>query len=206
MASISHSMARRSRRFALLVLVAIFAMVGAAAAGPALTKGGHLDLSGMHDVAGREFRTPIRHALLIFSSSRQNADQTRRWGDAISDRYGDNVARWDEEKGEPILIVPVLDLSRKPRMVPESLVAKMVKLMSGDDEVLLDWQGELGKKIGVPIDQAAVLLVGPDSKVQAIAIGDYSASSAPPLFAAMDAQIRHLPRHPSQPSGPASKR
>ncbi len=199
-------MAKRSRYFALLVLAPIFAMVGAAAAGPALTKGSHLDLSGMHDVAGREFRTPIRHALLIFSSSRQNADQTRRWGNAISDRYGDNVARWDEEKGEPILIVPVLDLSRKPRMVPKGLVAKMVKLMGGDDEVLLDWQGDLAKKIGAPIDQAAVLLVGPDSKVQAIAIGDYSASSAPALFSAMDAQIHLLPRRPSRPSGPASKR
>jgi len=199
-------MAKRSRCFALLVLVAIFAMVGAAAAGPALTKGSHLDLSGMHDVAGREFRTPMRHALLIFSSSRQNADQTRRWGNAISDRYGDDVARWDEEKGEPILIVPVLDLSRKPRIVPQGLVAKMVKLMGGDDEVLLDWQGELGKKIGAPIDQAAVILVGPDSRVQAIAIGEYSPSAAPPLFAAMDAQIRLLSRRPSKPSGPGSKR
>jgi len=199
-------MAKRSRCFALPVLATIFAMVGAAAAGPALSKGGHLDLSGMHDVAGREFRTPIRHALLIFSSSRQNADQTRRWGNAISDRYGDNVARWDEEKGEPILIVPVLDLSRKPRIVPKSLVAKMVKLMGGDDEVLLDWNGELGKKIGAPIDQAAVLLVGADSKVQAIAIGDYSAAAAPPLFAAIDANIRRLPRPSPTPPAPASTR
>ncbi len=199
-------MTKRSRRFALLVLVAIFAIIGAAVAGPALTKGGHLELSGMHDVAGREFRTPIRRALLIFSSSRQNADQTRRWGDAISDRYGDNVARWDEEKGEPILIVPVLDLSRKPLLVPETLVAKMVRLMGGGDEVLLDWRGDLGKKIGAPIDHAAVLLVGPDSRVQAIAIGDYSASSAQPLFSAIDAQIRLLSDRPSQPSGPDSKR
>lgn len=203
---ISQSLAKSSLCSALLFLVPMFALVGAAADGPGLTKGSHLDLSGMHDVAGREFRTPVRHALLIFSSSRQNADQTRRWGKAISDRYGDNIARWDEEKGEPILIVPVLDLSGKPRMVPKGLVAKMVKLMGGDDEVLLDWNGELGKKIGAPIDEAAVLLVGPDSKVQAITIGDYSASAAPPLFAAMDAQISLLPRRPSKPSAPASKR
>lgn len=205
MVGISQSIAKRSLCSALLFLVPMFALVGAAA-GPALTKGSHLDLSGMHDVAGREFRTPGRHALLIFSSSRQNADQTRRWGKAIGDRYGDNIARWDEEKGEPILTVPVLDLSRKPWLVPKGLVAKMVKLMGGDDEVLLDWQGELGKKIGAPIDQAAVLLVGPDSKVQAIAIGEYSASAAPTLFAAIDANIRRLPRPSPTPPAPASSR
>src|SRR3990172_10236509 len=116
MVGISQSIAKRSLCSALLFLVPMFALVGAAA-GPALTKGSHLDLSGMHDVAGREFRTPGRHALLIFSSSRQNADQTRRWGKAIGDRYGDNIARWDEEKGEPILTLPVLDLSRKPWLV-----------------------------------------------------------------------------------------
>jgi hypothetical protein len=180
----------------------------AAAADPALEIGSRLDLSGMHDVAGREFRAAALpgRALLVFSSNRKNADPSRRWGDAISRRYGDNLAQWDQEQGQPILIVPVLDLNNKPWMVPQAVVAKMVKMLGGGDEVLLDWKGTLSKRVAAPSDQAAVILIGPDSRVQAIATGDYSPSAATELFAAIDADLRALPRGPFKPAGLGSAR
>jgi len=189
------------RRLALypLALAMVLLLAGAAAADPALKTGSLLDLSGMHDVAGREFRASEfpRCAFLVFSSSKKSADQSRRWGDAVSARYGDNLAKWDEQRGQPVLVVPVADLSKKPWMVPQTVVAKMVKLLGGGDEVLLDWKGTLSKRVAAPSDQAAVILIGPDSRVQAIASGEYSPSAATALFAAIDADLKAL-RAPSE--------
>jgi len=179
----------------------VLLLTSSAAADPALTTGSPLDLSGMHDVAGREFRASAlpHRAFLVFSSSKKTADQSRRWGDAVSARYGDNLAKWDEERGQAVLVVPVADLSSKPWMVPQAVVSKMVKLLGGGDEVLLDWKGTLSKRVAAPPDQAAVILIGPDSRVQAIATGEYSPSAAEALFAAIDADLKALPRTTSKP-------
>jgi hypothetical protein len=72
----------------------------------------------------------------------------------------------------------------------------MVKLMGGGSEVLLDWKGDLSQKIGAPSDQAAVIVIGPDSRVQAIATGEYSPSAATALFAAIDADVKAPPQAP----------
>jgi len=186
-----------------LALAMVLLLASSAAADSTLKTGSPLDLSGMPAVAGREFRaSELPHrAFLVFSSNRRNADQTRRWGDAIGHRFGDNLAQWDQEQGQPILIVPVLDLSRAPRLMPQSLIVSMVKLMGGGSEVLLDWKGELSSKIGAPSHQAAVIVIGPDSRVQAIVTGEYSPSAATALFAAIDADVKALPHAPSKPAG-----
>jgi hypothetical protein len=187
-------------------LAAMLFIAGAAAADPALKPGTPLDLSGMLSVGGREFRASefAHRAFLVFSSNRRNADSSRRWGDALGDRFGDNLAKWDEERGEPILIVPVLDLSGASSLMPKSLVANMIKLMGGGNGVLLDWKGDVSHKIGAPSDQAALILIGPDLRVQALVTGDYSPPAAKDLFAAIDADIKRLPHAPSAPAASAS--
>ncbi len=186
-------------------LAAILLIAGAAAADPALKSGTPLDLSGMLSVGGREFRAAefAHRAFLVFSSNRRNADPSRRWGDALGDRFGDNLAKWDEERGEPILIVPVLDLSGASSLMPKSLVANMIKLMGGGNGVLLDWKGDVSHRIGAPSDRAALILIGPDLRVQALVTGDYSPPAATDLFAAIDADLKTLPRTTSRPADPA---
>ncbi len=178
--------------------------VGVAATQSLLQPGGYLSVSGLRDVGGREFHSSelTPHALLIFSSSRETADQSRRWGDAVAKRYRERVGTWDAKPQPPLLVVPVLDLSGMPWIVPKGLIPSMVKLLGGGDNVLLDWKGALNKTIGSPTPQAAVVLVGPDSKVRALTVGDYSPSAAGPLFAAIDAQIAR--QAPPAPSGPVS--
>lgn len=197
------SQMRRCVSYGLLAFAMAFLLVGSAAADPALKIGSYVDLSGMQDVAGREFRAselPGR-AFLVFSSSRKNADQSRRWGDAVGARYGGNLAKWDEERGQPVLVVPLADLSNKPWMVPQAVVSKMVTMLGGGDDVLMDWTGTLSKRVAAPSDQAAVILIGPDSRVQAIATGEYSPSAAKALFAAIDADVKALPHAPPKPGG-----
>jgi len=175
----------------LLALAVVLMTAGLAAADPTLTTGSTLDLSGMPSVGGTEFQAaklPHR-AFLVFSSNRKNADQTRRWGNAIGDHFKGKLAKWTEEHGEPILIVPVLELSGA-RFMPSSVVAKTVKLMGGGDDVLLDWKGMVSQKVGAPPTEAAVIVIGPDLKVQAIVKGDYSPAAAKPLFAALAADIK----------------
>jgi len=199
---------RRGVSLHLIALVTAILLAGFAAADPALKVGSYVDLSGMRDVAGREFRTSMLpgRAFLVFNSNRKSADQSRRWGDAVSARYGDNLAKWDEERGQPVLVVPVADLSNKPWMVPQGVVSKMVKMLGGGDDVLMDWNGTISKKVAAPSGQPAVILIGPDSRVQAIATGDYSPSAATALFAAIDADVKARPHAPSDSAGPGRSR
>jgi hypothetical protein len=171
--------------------LAIILVTSIAGADPALQPGSALDLSGMPSVGGRNFdASALPHsAFLVFASSRQNADQTRRWGDAIGARFKDKLAKWTEEHGQPISIVPVLDLS-SARFMPQSVVAAVVKMMGGGNDVLLDWKGFVSQKVGAPSSEAAVILTGPDLKVQSIVTGEYSPAAAAPLFAALEADAK----------------
>jgi len=170
---------------------AMMLLASVASADPALKPGSPLDLSGMPSVGGGKFEASAlpHRAFLVFASNRQNADQTRRWGDAIGARFKDKLAKWTEERGEPILIVPVLDLS-SARFMPQSVVAGLVKMMGGGNDVLLDWKGVVSQQVGAPSSDAAVILIGPDLKVQSIVTGEYSPAAATPLFAALEADAK----------------
>jgi hypothetical protein len=192
---------QKPRSILLLALAIALAVSQSAAADPALKTGSPLDLSGMPSVGGQNFQAAAlpNRTFLVFSSNRKNADQTRQWGDMIGHRYGAKLAQWNQQSGQPILIVPVLDLSGM-RFMPQSVVGGMVKMMGGGNDVLLDWKGVLSQKLGTPSDEAAVVVIGPDSRVQAIATGAYSPAAATALFAALDADAKQpaaeMPKSP----------
>jgi len=195
-------MRQKPRSFLLLALATVLVMIQSAAADPVLKPGSTLDLSGMPSVGGQNFQAAAlpNRTFLVFSSNRKNADQTRQWGDMIGHRYGAKLAKWTEQQGQPILIVPVLD-SSSMRFMPQSVVSGIVKMMGGGNDVLLDWKGALSEKVGAPSDDAAVIAIGPDLRVQAIATGAYSPDAATALFAALDADAKHAAVETSKSSG-----
>jgi hypothetical protein len=156
-----------------------------------LGEGIRLDLSGLRDTSGREFPTSSisNKTVLIFISTVGSASQARHWGDAIKQRYDDRAATWDEVRDQKLVIVPVLNLTSLPSFVPQGMVSAIVKQMRGGEDVLLDWQGALSANVTEPQGKAALVVLGPEGKVQVVTYGDYDANNSDSFFAVIDRDL-----------------
>ncbi len=132
--------------------------------------------------------------LLFFASSRDSADESKRWGKAVAGRYKTAIAGWDKDRGQRVLVVPVLDTSSGLLDdLPLWATKFMVKNLGGGDEragVLIDRTGEIRSQVQpLSPSDAVIVLVSPDDKLEAYAVGDYSPESAAKLFAVIDSAL-----------------
>ncbi len=192
---VSHSQSRRWRFVVAAILLILFWVPPLKAATP-LIVGRPFAFPPMESVEGTTFDLDQFKSrwLLIFASSRDSADQSKRWGKAIANRYKKRIAGWNKDQGQRVLVVAALDtssgvLDHLPLWATKFLVRN---LSDGDERVavLIDRAGVIRNQVQPPLPSDAVLiLLGPDAKLETYVVGDYSPESAAKLFAAIDSAL-----------------
>lgn len=190
---------RRSYRIVSLVSVLVWLNLRTIAASPSVPTD-YLTIPIMESIGRSSFpqqRLKSRN-LLIFAASRESAQQSRRWGNAIEPRYGTRIARWNEDHGQRVLVVPVLDTSYGMlSLMPRWSVKFLVKQLAGSEErdaVFIDSAGTIRRQFQpTPSSEALLILLGPNFKVRSYAIGEYSPANAAKLFAAIDFELGSPP-------------
>jgi hypothetical protein len=131
--------------------------------------------------------------LLLFVSTKDSAEQSKQWGAAIGPNFANKIARWNDDHGQKVLVVPVLDstvdiLSYLPKWALEFLVRQLGG--SDRDAVLIDSEGAI-RGLFQPISSHDTLLVllGPNFTLQTFVIGEPSQTAEARLISALNADV-----------------
>jgi len=154
-----------------------------------------LNLPDLDTVGEIQFRSKdYEHRnLLFFVSTKESADQSKRWGDVIGPNFVNKIARWNDDHGQKVLVVPVLDssvdiLSYLPKWGLKFLISRLGG--SDRDAILLDYEGIIrGQFRPISNDDTLLVLLGPDFKLQAFAVGGPVPASQGRLIAAINADV-----------------
>lgn len=160
-----------------------------------LTLGDVLNLPDLEPVGEVQFRSKnYQHRnLLFFVSTKESAEQSKRWGAVIGPKFVNKIARWNHDHDQKVLVVPVLDgsvdaLSYLPKWALKFLVSQL----GGSDRnaILLDYEGTIrGQFQPISNDDTLLVLLGPDFKLQAFAIGAPSPAAQARLISALSTDV-----------------
>ena len=165
---------------------------------PAL--GDVFDLSSLEPVGDFPFRANDfdQRNLLLFISTKESADQSKRWGEVIGPNFENKIARWNNDHGQKVLVIPVLDSSvDKLSYLPNWALKFLVRQLGGSDPdaVLLDYEGIIRRRFGpIPNDDSLLVLLGPHFKLQAFAIGEPTPIAQARILAALYADVGRKPQ------------
>ena len=185
-----------ARRLKTIILLGLFLLLGLRyGLASRLNTSEHVYLPTMECVGESEFPQDDfkNRNLLIFAATKESAEQSKHWGNVIGPRYVNRIARWNNDHGQKVLVVPVLDASSGMiSYLPSWALKFLIKRLGGDDRdaILLDLTGSIRNQFQ-PISSSETLLIllGPNSKLQAYSIGDYSPDNATALIAAIDFDV-----------------